>query len=228
MNVVVLFSGGKDSCLALWYVLHQGWNVTSLVSIQPNNPYSYMFHYPNIQWTKLQAEALGISIVTSESGGKKEEELSDLHRCLSDLKKTMKIDGVVSGAIASEYQKTRIDKICQGLDLASFSPLWRKDPEFIIRQEVDLGFEILISATMARGFTTEWLGRKIDAKCLDDLKEISRKYGIHMAFEGGEAETFVTDGPIFKSKILINNSENIWKGDSGYMQIKSAELQMKQ
>jgi ABC transporter with metal-binding/Fe-S-binding domain ATP-binding protein len=187
-----------------------------------------MFHYPNVEWAKLQAEAIGLPIVVWESEGKKEDELSDLEMCLSTLKRSVKIDGVVSGAVASEYQKTRVERICQDLDLASFSPLWRKNPEFLIGQEVDFGFEIIISACMARGFTIEWLGRKIDLKCVDELKEINRKYGVHMAFEGGEAETFVTDGPIFKRKIVVRSSENMWKNDSGYLRIIDAKLQMKQ
>jgi len=224
MKVAVLFSGGKDSCFAVWHVLHQGWNIGSLVSVRSRNPDSYMFHYPNVEWSKLQAEALDLPIVVCESEGKKEDELEDLERCLSSLKSSLKVDGVVSGAVASDYQKTRIDRLCESLDLASFSPLWRKNPEFLIRLEIECGFEIVITACMARGFTNEWLGRKIDTVCLDELKEMNRKYGIHMAFEGGEAETFVTDGPIFKKKVVIRSLEKVWQGDSGYLQIKSAEL----
>ena len=227
MNVVLLFSGGKDSCFALWHVLHQGWNVVSLVAVHPKNRNSYMFHFPNVEWTKLQAEALDLPIVVCETEGEKEEEVMDLEYCLSTIKKSTKIDGVVSGAVASEYQKTRVDRICDNLDLASFSPLWRKAPEVILTQEIDIGFEIHISACMARGFNVDWLWRKVDASSFDELKEINRKFGIHLAFEGGEAETFVTDGPIFKKRIVVTSSENIWNGDAGYLQIRSAELRTK-
>ncbi len=227
MNVAVLFSGGKDSCFALWHVLHQGWNVASLVSVHPENPNSYMFHYPNVKWTRFQAEALELPLIICETKGEKEDELIDLEECLSDLKELIKIEGVVSGAVASEYQKTRIDRICQNLDLASFSPLWRKNPELVIRQEVDLGFEIVVSTCMARGFTVDWLGRRIDSHTLDELKKISAKYGFHMAFEGGEAETFVSDGPIFRKKIVIKNSEKIWNDETGYLRINNVELKGK-
>lgn len=151
----------------------------------------------------------------------------DLEKCLSGLKDSTNIKGVISGAVESEYQKTRIDRISHNLNLASFSPLWKKDPEFLIREEVRLGFKIIISACMARGFTIDWLGREIDAQSIEELKEINREYGVHFVFEGGEAETFVTDGPIFKAQIAITSCRRIWKGESGYLEIEKAELRPK-
>jgi diphthine-ammonia ligase len=227
LNVAILFSGGKDSCLALWYALNQGWGVSSLVAVQTNNPESYMFHYPNINWTRLQADAIHLPLCICESEGKRDDELLDLERCLSDLKNATDIEGVVSGAVESEYQKTRIDKISHNLNLASFSPLWRKDPEFLLREEVGLGFKIVISACMARGFTIDWLGREIGIQSIEELKEMNSKYGVHFVFEGGEAETFVTDGPIFKRQIAITSFQRIWKEDSGYLRIEKAELRAK-
>lgn len=186
-----------------------------------------MFHYPNIHWTQLQADALELPLCICESEGKREDELLDLEKCLSDLKNVTNIEGVVSGAVESEYQKTRIDKISHNLNLASFSPLWKKDPEFLLREEVALGFKIVIAACMARGFTVDWLGREIDAQSIEELKEMKSKYGVHFVFEGGEAETFVTDGPIFKAQITITSSQRIWKGDSGILEIENAELRAK-
>jgi ABC transporter with metal-binding/Fe-S-binding domain ATP-binding protein len=186
-----------------------------------------MFHYPNVKWTRLQAEALELPLIICETKGEKEDELIDLEQCLSDMKEMINIEGVVSGAVASEYQKTRIDRICQNLDLASFSPLWRKNAELVIRHEVNLGFEIVVSACMARGFTVEWLGRRIDPQTLEELKKISAKYGFHMAFEGGEAETFVLDGPIFRKKIVIKDSEKVWHDDAGYLRINDLQLKTK-
>ena len=122
MRVAVLVTGGKDSALALYRVLKQGHHVKHLVTMLPKREDSWMFHSLNIHLVDLFAEAAEIPLVKAETAGIKEKELKDLKNLLA----TLDIDGVVSGAISSRYQKKRIDKICQALDLKSIAPFWHE------------------------------------------------------------------------------------------------------
>src|SRR5512136_811814 len=123
MKVSALFSGGKDSTYALYLLQQQGWEVESLLTVIPKVSYSYMFHYPNIRWTELQAKAMGIPIKYMESEGLKEKELEDVE----ELMRRENVDGYVCGAIASDYQWSRLNEICHRLGKPLHAPLWRKD-----------------------------------------------------------------------------------------------------
>lgn len=223
MIVAVLFSGGKDSTMALYKAIEKGHEVKYVVSVISENPASYMFHVANIHITELSAESLGIPILKKVTKGVKEEELEDLTQILEELKDNG-IEGIYSGALYSEYQKSRIDKICDDLGLKSCAPLWHVDPIKYMEEIIELGFEVIITSVSAEGLDESWLGKKIDRDVLDDIIKLNEKYGIHIGFEGGEAETLVLDGPIFNKRIEIIESQKIWEKDSGYFLIKEAKL----
>jgi len=226
MKAAILFSGGKDSTMAALKAKAEGWQVTYLVSMHSQNPHSYMFHVPNIHLTSLLSQAMGIPLIKAETLGKKEEELRDLRKVLIELKKKG-VKALFSGAIASEYQKSRINKICMELGLQSKTPLWHLDPIKYMEEIIELGFKVIVTSVSAEGLDESWLGRKLDHGLLEDLIKLHKKYGLHLAFEGGEAETLVLDCPLFKKRLNIKNSEKIWEGDSGYLVIKEANLEDK-
>ena len=223
MQVAALATGGKDSVLAIYHALKTGYDVKCLATMIPLKEDSWMFHYPNIGLIDLFAEALGIPVVKAETNAVKEEEVEDLKHLIEKLD----VEGLVSGAIASTYQKTRIEKICNQLGLKSITPLWRKNPLDILEELLDLKIEPIITGAYAYGFSEEWLGRKIDEATIADLIELNRKYGTSFVGEGGEYETFVLDAPIFKKKIQIVKSKKIWKNESGHLQIIEAVLKDK-
>jgi ABC transporter with metal-binding/Fe-S-binding domain ATP-binding protein len=221
MRVAALFSGGKDSVFAVYITQQYGWDVTHLVSLLPKKPDSWMFHSLNIQYTDLLAKAIDIPLVKRATAAEKEAELDDLTQVLQDLE----IDGVVSGAIASEYQRTRIEKICDELGIKSFSPLWHKNQELLLRDQVKAGFHIIVVGVFAEGFDETWLGRTIDEKTIDALVSLQKKHGINIAGEGGEYETLVLFGPMFSKRLVIDESEKEWNRDSGVFQVKKAHLE---
>jgi len=224
MKLAALFSGGKDSTFSVYKTLKEGNKVKYLVTIFPEIKESWMFHHPCLELTKLQAQALGIKQVIEKTKGEKEKELEDLKKVLEKIKP--EIEGLVNGAVASNYQKTRIDRICGELGLKSISPLWGKDPEELLKEQVKAGLEIIITSVSTAGLGKEWLGRKIDLEAIEELKRLSEKFGFHLAFEGGEAETFVCDAPIFNKKISIEDFEIVWdeRTSSGYLKVKKAKL----
>lgn len=223
MRVAVLATGGKDSVLALHRVINKGYEVMYLVSMIPLREDSWMFHYPNIHLVDLFAEAVEIPLVKAETSGIKEREVEDLKRLIERLD----VDAVVSGAIASNYQKTRIEKICKQLKLKFITPLWHENPLDILKEVLSLKFDVIITGVYAYGFSREWLGRKIDENTVEALMELNRQYSVSLVGEGGEYETLVLDAPFFKKRIQIIEAEKVWENQSGYLFITKARLENK-
>jgi ABC transporter with metal-binding/Fe-S-binding domain ATP-binding protein len=223
MRVVVLATGGKDSTLALCRVLKMGYEVECLVSMIPIRKDSWMFHYPNIRLVDLFAEAVEIPLVKAETSGVKEMEVEDLKNLIGKLD----VEGVVSGAITSNYQKTRIEKVCKQLKLKCITPLWRENPLKILKEILDLKFEVIITGVYAYGFSMEWLGRKIDEDAIESLIKLNKQYGVSLVGEGGEYETLVLDAAFFKKRIDILEAEKVWENQSGYFLVTKAKLENK-
>jgi len=152
MKLAALISGGKDSLYAT-YLSGKSHEIRVIVAIKSLNPESYMYHVPNIDLVKLQAKAMRLPLIFKHSRGKEEEELIDLKDALLEAKAQYGIEGVVSGAIFSNYQKDRIDKICNELGLKSLAPLWKRNPKELWNEMFKAGFEVIISAVAAYGLT---------------------------------------------------------------------------
>lgn len=219
MRVAVLFSGGKDSTFSTYVVNRQGWQVKYLVTMWPQSEESWMFHHPLVELTKLQASSMGIKHIMQKTKGEKEEELKDLLNALRLIVEKNEIDAIVTGAVESNYQKDRIDAIAKELGVKHISPLWHKDPELLLKQQLQSGFEIIFSGVSSGGFDKNWLGRKIDEHVVNEMKNLHDKFGTHMCGEGGEFETFVTNCPLFKKRIELTNINTVWdeKTISGYI-----------
>ncbi len=225
MKVAALFSGGKDSTFALWCTLMLGWDVRALLTVYPKSQESWMFHFPAIKWTMLQAQAIGIPQELVSTEGTKETELEDLRAGLRKLVQADGIEAIVSGAVASEYQKTRLDNLCEDLGLKSFAPLWHKNQEQLVKEQIESGFEIIVTACNAMGLNAKWLGRKLGPSELKELVKLNRRYGLSVAFEGGEAETFVLNAPFFKGRLSIRKATPHWRGESGYLDLEDVRFE---
>ena len=220
MRIAVLFSGGKDSNYALFCAQHYGWDVTHLVSVFSTSTESYMYHVPAIELTRLAAESIGIPLVEVVTPPEPEAELIPL----KDMLKELDIEGIVSGALASEYQRRRLDQICQDIGIKSFTPIWHKNQREYVREMVEEGFEIMITGCYAEGLDESWLGRILDEKALDSLDRLHKKYGISVAGEGGEYESFVTFGPHMSRPVHVEY-EKEWNRDAGKIVVGKAWLQ---
>ncbi|MFQ6062860.1 MAG: diphthine--ammonia ligase [Methanosarcinales archaeon] len=223
MKLAALISGGKDSSYALYQALKNGYKIIYLIAIKPQRDDSYMYHSANIDLTELFAEACGIPLILKTSSGEKEKELKDLEEVLSKM--LSKIDGVVVGAIESEYQASRIKKICQNLNLEMYAPLWHKDPESLLKAQIKV-MDIRIVQVAAYGFDEGWLGRKIDLDTLKELKKLNKKYKVHIAGEGGEYETLVVDAIFFKKRIELIKVKKSWdmRNIRGTLKVLEAKL----
>jgi len=223
-NLGVLFSSGKDSTHAMHITKEKGHIISCLISLASKNPDSYMFHTPNINLVKLQAESLGIPHIEHATDGIKEKELDDLKLALEIAKEKYKIEGVVTGALFSTYQKERIERVCESLGLIVFSPLWHKNQKQEMRDVVEK-FEFVFSSIAAQGLDSSWLARRITMDDVNRLLELNRLSGINVAGEGGEFESLVLDGPMFKKRIKIDDFEIIEENKyTARMVVKKARL----
>jgi ABC transporter with metal-binding/Fe-S-binding domain ATP-binding protein len=223
MRIAVLFSGGKDSTLALFKALKEH-EVCCLISLVSENPESYMFHVPNIHLVEMQAKALDIPLMLSKTRGEKEKELVDLKKALEKAIKKYNIDGIYTGAVCSVYQAERIQKICDDLKIRCFNPLWQMNQIELLHELLRNNFKIMISGVFAYPLDEKWLGKIIDKETISKLEELQKKFQLNPAGEGGEIETTVLDCPIFKKKIEILDSEIKYKNHAGSFIVKKARL----
>ena len=226
MRLGVLFSGGKDSTLAL-HKASEKEEVVCLITLVSQNKESFMFHTPNIDITSLQAEAMGLPLIQKVTEGKPEEELKDLEEAIAQAVKAYKIEGVVSGAVESVYQSERIQRVCSRLGVWCFNPLWKRNQKALLEEIVAKGFKVIISGIFAYPLDRSWLGKEIDKELIEKLVFLGKEFGLSPSGEGGEIETTVLDAPLFKKRIEVLDYETEAKGNSGVFRIKRARLTAK-
>jgi ABC transporter with metal-binding/Fe-S-binding domain ATP-binding protein len=226
MRLAALFSGGKDSCYAIYKAMDHH-EVSCLVTVRSKNQDSFMFHTPNIELTNAQAECIGLPLITAQSDGNKEEELDDLKVALAKAKVLFEIEGVVTGAIESVYQASRVQRICDELGLWCFSPLWKKDQIELLNELIKNKFDIMLSSVAAYPFDEKWLGRKIDAEAIKELGQLKDKHMINPAGEGGEYESLVLDAPFFNKRIRIILADKEYSNNAGRFNVRKYELDEK-
>jgi ABC transporter with metal-binding/Fe-S-binding domain ATP-binding protein len=224
MKLGVLFSGGKDSSLAMHKAMEDH-SIVCLISMISSNSESYMFHVPNIDLVDLQASAIGLPLIQKKTPGIKEEELTQLKEAILEAKEKYSIEGIVTGAVKSEYQRSRIAKICSGLGLECVNPLWQMDQIELLNELKE--FNVIISGVFAYKLGKELLGKQIDDEIIEMLRKLQEEIRLNPAGEGGEIETTVLDAPFFKKKIKILDSEIDFKDNCGTFIIKKAELSEK-
>jgi diphthine-ammonia ligase len=220
LKVAVLYSGGKDSTLATLRALKAGHEIVALISVAVNGQESWMFHLPNVELTSVQADCMGLPWIRIEVSGRKEAEVEEMQAALQPIKERLNVDALCSGAIASNYQKVRVRRVCDSLGCQELSPLWGISEESLLNELLSLRFEIYFTSVSAEGLGRDWLGIRLDEARVRTLLKMKERYRINASGEGGEYETFVCDCPIFRKKIVITDGEIYWKRNSGIWSIK--------
>ena len=225
MKLASLFSGGKDSTYAIHVAKKQGHEVKCLLSVFPKSDESHLLHHPNMKWTKLQSQSMNIPQLTITSNSDEtDDELSLIENLLQDAKEQFQIEGLVHGGIKSKFQKEKFENVCSKLHLAVIAPLWDTDPEHYMNELIDSKFNFIMTTVSSDGLDDSWLGKTISKSDILSLKYLSEKFGFNLNFEGGEAETFVINCPLFTNSIKINQSKKKWDGYRGRFEIVDAGL----
>lgn len=224
MRFASMLSGGKDSCLAHHVAAQWGWEPACGIVIRPTDPESHMFHVPNLDLAAAQAQALDLPLVEVEAPPGEETEVTILEDAFEAAGDAHGADTIVSGAVASEYQRVRIERAAHRTGIKSHTPLWHKDPVDILDTLIDGGFDVRFSAVAAWGLEEAWLGRRLDRTAREDLVDLEERYRIQPGGEGGEYETVVLDAPMFGQRIKVQEAETTWERDRGRWTVTAFEL----
>ncbi|HXU96041.1 MAG TPA: diphthine--ammonia ligase [Candidatus Nitrosotalea sp.] len=226
MKLASLFSGGKDSTYAIYKAKQDGHSIECLISAFPKSDESHLLHYPNISATSLQAKSMKIpQIVTRINSTDPQIELEELQNLLKQAKKDFGIEGIIHGGLFSDYQRIRFETLGNNLNLKVVSPLWNIDQKNYLKELLDSKFKFIMTSVTSAGLDETWLGREITMPDVEKLERLSSKHGFNLTFEGGEAETFVLDCPLFSSPIVIMKANKIWDGYRGRFEITEAVLE---
>ena len=226
MKLAAFFSGGKDSLFAIYNAKKSGYEIIVLLTMLPKSDESHLLHFHNICQTKIQSESMNIpqmiSTIDELEPGTEQLKLDEL---IKTAKKTFDFEGIVHGGISSLYQKNKFEELCQNNNLKLISPIWQKNASAYMKELLNNRFEFIISSVSSGGLDKSWLGKEIDLIELQKLENLSKKFQFNLNFEGGEAETFVTNCPLFKNRIKITNSSKIWDGIRGRFEIVESKLE---
>ncbi len=220
MKLGVLYSGGKDSNYSMYLAKEQGNEIACLITLISENEDSYMFQTPAVNQTKKQAKTLGIPIMIEKTHGVKEEELLDLKKAIKKAIKKYQIEGIVTGAVRSVYQASRIKNICTELGIECINPIWQKNQIELLKELIEKNFEIIIVGVGAYPLDETWVGRKIDKKFINEMQELQNKYQINPSGEGGEYESFVLNSPLFKKRLRVKHKEITGNGNAWRMELE--------
>jgi len=208
VKAVTLLSGGKDSFLSALIASESGMELEYALIILPEEE-SPMFHVPNIGNAKLVAKLLSMDIVEIRE--------SEFDRYFAKMR-DQGVKAVVSGAAASDYQHTRIQRLCSAEGMLSFSPLWRIDPYIVLNELLLRRIDAMIVSVSAEGMDEGYLGRRIDESFISDIMKVEKRFGVNPLGEGGEYESFVTGMP-GRPKIRIIKANKNWSGSGGYLEL---------
>jgi len=225
----------------------RGWDVECIVSVGIQSEDSMMFQTNGVSLAALQSTAMKVPWLPVVSDGEEELEISDLEqalsgntdseRCFKEMwqedwlrpeelvlhEGTLVVDALVVGALRSDYQKTRIDRMCERLGIISFCPLWHHDSYLHMQSLIEHGFEVMFVSVSADGLNEEWLGRMLDEGSLLELKRLSEEHRFNIDGEGGEFETIVLSSPCMDRQIECV-TESLWEGTRGSISIREARL----
>ena len=223
MKVAIMFSGGKDSTYAVDYAKSKGWEISYLLSIKPTRTDCYLFHFATVEHTAGQADAMGLKhhLLSCDVANPKQEAL-----IVRDFVEKNMVDALVLGGVGlQQTQLKSLQKALMPLRVEVFASHAGYDHEEIVAQMIKKGYDIRITQVASDGLGEAWLGRQITQDAFNELRKRSQKYGFHIGFEGGYADTFVCDGPIFSKRIIIEEAERVMEDQySGYLLIKKLRL----
>ena len=194
MKVAVLFSGGKDSTFAVEFAQKSGHEIAYLLSVKPNRKDCYLFHYATVEHTVEQAKALGLNhiIVPCTVADPKLEA-----QIVKGVVEKNPVDAVILGGVGlQETQLRSVKEALSPLGVKVFPAHGGKDHAVVFQEMLSRGYKIKITQVASAGLM-QWLGKIVSKENCPQLKADSEKFGFHIGFEGGYADTFVLDAPIF-------------------------------
>lgn len=222
-DATVLFTGGKDSVFALHEAVERGIQVRALASVIPLYRYSMLFHQPYLSGLIAQSQSLSIPLETIGSIDPNKE-AEALHILLSRVKRKYGVKVLITGAVKSVFQYKLFNRISEEIGLELYAPNWGANEEEYMAKILRKNIEFILVSVTSMGIPHDLLGRVFTWKDLEHLSKLSRKYGFNLSFEGGEAETFVINAPLFKYQLMVSGRKIIVSEYEGYFEPERISL----
>jgi uncharacterized protein (TIGR00290 family) len=221
-SAAMLWTGGKDSSLALFEASRSGYDVRCLVTFAPPKP-DFLAH--PLAFMKLQAEALGLPhhvLPVREPF----EDGYETH--LRAMRNEMGIDAVITGDIAEVNGSPNwIRERSRPVGMEVHTPLWGRDRQLLLEQLLNHRFAVRFSCVKKRWLTESWVGRELNEPAIAELQTVRERTGLDLCGEEGEYHTLVTDGPQFSRAIQVQ-SYSVRATDSlAFMEIHQQGLAIK-
>lgn len=229
MDAAILFSGGKDSTFALQHARERGWNVKYIISVKPTRKDCFLFHYATVEQTREISKMLGIPhFYVKCRVADPIKEANIVKDVVESNQKKFKIDAVVLGGTGlQETQLKSIQDALRPLKVDAFASHAGEEHDLVMEQMLDKGYEILVTQIASDGLK-DWLGKKITKENFSQLRKDSAKYGFHIGFEGGYADTLVTDCPLYSHRMVIEDMSIIFEDNyCGHVVINKCRMESK-
>ncbi|CEL59671.1 Diphthine--ammonia ligase OS=Schizosaccharomyces pombe (strain 972 / ATCC 24843) GN=mug71 PE=1 SV=1 [Rhizoctonia solani AG-1 IB] len=257
MKFVALLSGGKDSCYNIVHCHANAHELVAAASLKPpteGEMDSFMYQTVGQDAIELVARALEVPLfrrtingsaveqggeygdragkADRENEGVDGDETEDMFTLLSEVKDAYPdVQGVSVGAILSNYQRVRVDHVCQRLGLTPLCYLWQRDQRELMSEMIAAGVEAIIIKVAGIGLEERHLGKTL-SQMEPTFHKLNDQFGAHICGEGGEYETLTLDCPAFKRRITIKETKAVVHSDHAfatvaYLQIKDAILEDK-
>lgn len=201
------WSGGKDSCLALYRAIQAGGESRVLLTMLVENEERSRSHGLPVSVIEHQAAALGIPLVVrGASWGNYEEKFTQV---ISEFREAG-IETGIFGDIDLEDHRIWVERVCSSVNIKATLPLWQEPRRNLVEEFIRLGFKATVVAVKDGVLDREFLGRTLDDNVISELESL----GVDAAGEEGEFHTVVTDGPIFSAPLYLELKDQVLK--NGY------------
>ncbi len=192
-RAVCSFSGGKDSCLALWRAQKEGLDVRALLVMFDESGERSRSHALPPSIIARQAESLGLEVVMRGASWKSYQQvfveaLQELHAAGYEV--------AIFGDIDLQAHRDWEEKVCAAAGMTACLPLWQIDRTTLVKEVLEAGFRARVVCVDSRYLSDEFCGREYDEAFLRDLPP-----GVDACGENGEFHTLVYDGPIFSKPV---------------------------
>ena len=222
LNASVLWTGGKDSSLALYEAEMLGYEITSLVTFVPCNP-EFLAH--PLHFMRYQADALSLPhypLVVEEPFKESYE------KAIRSFRERHGTAIFITGDIAEVGGQPNWIRECSkysGVEI--LTPLWGRERRELMERLLACEFEVIFSCVKKPRFTEDWIGMKLNKDSFKQLCVIHAETGLDICGEQGEYHTLVMDAPPFKKSIHISSYSKRAKDSLMYMDIDQVALREK-
>ena len=212
-TVIVSWSGGKDSVLALYDVTNSGnYEVLELLTTVTQDYDRVSVHGVRRVLLEQQAEALGFPLEEMLiPKGIADAEYENRMREVLVKHRANGVSTVVFGDIFLEDVRKYREQLLSKIGVKCVFPLWGRDTTKLARTFLELGFKAVLTVVDSNFLSRDFAGREYNETFLKDLPETVDPCG-----ENGEFHTFVYDGPLFRQTVKFAKGETVLRENRFY------------